>query len=196
MGGISKRTPSRNEPSCRGLRLRSLRRISRFARTAGNISGVMYRFCGGCGAEFVDQHWPRLCGSCGQYTSRGPKPLVKAVVPVTGGRLLVARRDIEPMRGGLELPGGYIELGETWQEATVRELREEIGLEFDAGQVALHSVRSVGEFVTVFGQLPEIFELPTQRTEEVSEILAIDAAVEMAFSSHHELVAEYFAPRS
>jgi 8-oxo-dGTP diphosphatase len=121
---------------------------------------------------------------------------VKAVVPVAGGRLMVARRDIEPMRGGLELPGGYIELGETWQEAMVRELREETGLIFEPEEVALHSVRSVGEFVTVFGLLPEIVELPTQRTEEASEFLAIDRGVEMAFPSHHELVAEYFATGS
>jgi 8-oxo-dGTP diphosphatase len=154
---------------------------------------MMYRFCGGCGTEFVDQSWPRLCAGCGQYTFRGPKPLVKAVVPVVGGRLLVSRRDIEPMRGGLELPGGYIELGETWQEATVRELREETGLNFEPDQVALHSVRSVGEFVTVFGLLPEIVQLPTQRTEEASEFHAIDRAVDMAFPSHHDLVAEYFA---
>lgn len=153
----------------------------------------MYRFCGACGVEFVDQSWPRLCAGCGKYTYRGPKPLVKAVVPVVGGRLMVSRRDIEPMRGGLELPGGYMELGETWQEATVRELREETGLIFDAGQVTLHSVRSVGEFVTVFGLLPEIAEVPSQPTEEASEFLAIDRAVEMAFPSHHQLVAEYFA---
>lgn len=157
---------------------------------------MLDRFCGGCGAEFVDQSWPRLCDSCGQYTFRGPKPLVKAVVPVVGGRLMVARRDIEPRRGGLELPGGYIEFGETWQEAVVRELREETGLEFDAGQVELHSVRSVGEFITVFGLLPEIVELPTGRTEEVSEVLAIDGPVEMAFPSHHDLVAEYFRTSS
>ena len=153
----------------------------------------MYRFCGACGTEFTSESWPRHCESCGQYTFRGPKPLVKAVVPVSGGRLLVGRRDIEPMRGGLELPGGYLELGETWQEGTVRELREETGLEFDAHQVMLYSVRSVGDFVTVFGLLPEIAEPPTAPTEEVSEFLAIGEAVAMAFTSHQELVDEYFA---
>jgi len=156
----------------------------------------MYRFCGRCGIEFTDESWPRLCAGCGRYTFRSPKPLAKAVVPVAGGRLMVSRRDIEPMRGGLELPGGYIELGETWQEAMVRELREETGLIFEPEQVTLHSVRSVGEFITVFGLLPEITELPTQPTEEASEFLAIDRGVEMAFPSQHELVAEYFAKGS
>lgn len=156
----------------------------------------MNRFCGACGVEFADETWPRLCGGCGEYTYRWPKPLVKAVVPVVGGRLMVSRRDIEPRRGGLELPGGYLEFGETWQEGVVRELREETGLEFSADQVELHSVRSVGDFVTVFGLLPEIAELPTQATEEASEFLAIDGPVEMAFPSHHELVAEFFATGS
>ena len=87
-----------------------------------------------------------------------------------------------------------MELGETWQEAMVRELREETGLVFEPEQVTLHSVRSVGEFVTVFGLLPEIEEPPTQPTEEASEFLAIDRPVQMAFTSHHELVAEYFRP--
>lgn len=153
---------------------------------------MMYRFCGCCGTEFADDSWPRLCANCGQYTFRGPKPLVKAVVPVAGGRLMVGRRDIEPDRGGLELPGGYLEYGETWQEGMVRELREETGLVFAPEQVSLHSVRSVGDFITVFGLLPEIAELPTEPTEEVSEFLAIDRPVRMAFDSHHELVAEYF----
>ena len=157
---------------------------------------MMYRFCGGCGTEFVDESWPRTCAGCGKYTFRGPKPLVKAVVPVAGGRLMVARRDIEPMRGRPELPGGYIEYGETWQEAMVRELREETGLVFEPDQVTLHSVRSVGDFITVFGLLPEIAALPTEPTEEVSEFLAIDRGVEMAFPSHHELVAAYFATGS
>lgn len=53
---------------------------------------------------------------------------------------------------------------------------------------------SIGEFVTVFGLLPEIEQVPTQRTEEASEFLAIDRPVQMAFTSHHELVAEYFRP--
>ncbi|HEX6683190.1 MAG TPA: NUDIX domain-containing protein [Candidatus Limnocylindrales bacterium] len=163
---------------------------------AGKIPGVMYRFCGCCGTEFVDQSWPRLCAGCGQYTYRGPKPLVKAVVPVVGGRLMVARRNIEPGKGGLELPGGHMELGETWQEGMVRELREETGLIFEPGDVTLHSVRSIGEFVTVFGLLPEIVDLPTVPTEEASEFLAIDRWVEMEFPSHNALVAEYFATDS
>ncbi|GHF15566.1 MULTISPECIES: (deoxy)nucleoside triphosphate pyrophosphohydrolase [Streptomyces] len=46
------------------------------------------------------------------------------------GRLLAARRSAPPeLAGRWELPGGKLEPGETPQEALVRELREELGIE-------------------------------------------------------------------
>jgi 8-oxo-dGTP diphosphatase len=46
------------------------------------------------------------------------------------GRLLAARRSAPPgLAGRWELPGGKVEAGETPQQALVRELREELGIE-------------------------------------------------------------------
>lgn len=45
------------------------------------------------------------------------------------GRALVARRGRAPLRGLYSLPGGVVEIGETLQEAALRELREEVGIE-------------------------------------------------------------------
>lgn len=47
-----------------------------------------------------------------------------------GGRLLAARRSAPPeLAGGWELPGGKVEPGEGCEDALVRELREELGVE-------------------------------------------------------------------
>lgn len=50
-----------------------------------------------------------------------------------GGRLLAARRSAPPeLAGRWELPGGKVEPGERPEDALVRELREELGVEAEA----------------------------------------------------------------
>lgn len=44
------------------------------------------------------------------------------------GRVLLIRRGKEPLRGRWVVPGGTVELGETLEEALVREVEEETGL--------------------------------------------------------------------
>ncbi|MCB5909754.1 (deoxy)nucleoside triphosphate pyrophosphohydrolase [Streptomyces pinistramenti] len=51
------------------------------------------------------------------------------------GRLLAARRSAPPaLAGRWELPGGKVEDGETPEQALVRELREELGVEAEPGE--------------------------------------------------------------
>jgi 8-oxo-dGTP diphosphatase len=45
-----------------------------------------------------------------------------------GDQVLIARRAKAPLRGLYSLPGGVVEIGETLQEAALRELQEEVGL--------------------------------------------------------------------
>lgn len=54
--------------------------------------------------------------------------LVVGAAIVRAGRVLAARRTTEPV-GRWELPGGKVEPGETPEDALVRELREELGVE-------------------------------------------------------------------
>ena len=57
-------------------------------------------------------------------------PLVAADgLVVHEGKLVAVRRKNEPFRGMAALPGGFVELGETTQDAVVREVLEETGLE-------------------------------------------------------------------
>jgi 8-oxo-dGTP diphosphatase len=57
-----------------------------------------------------------------------PSVGVGAVV-IRDGRVLLIRRGKEPLRGRWLVPGGTVELGETLEEAVVREIREETALD-------------------------------------------------------------------
>ncbi len=61
---------------------------------------------------------------------------VVAAIAVRDGKILLARRRPEESNAGLwEFPGGAVQEGETPQQALVRELREELGVDAKAGPV-------------------------------------------------------------
>jgi 8-oxo-dGTP diphosphatase len=53
------------------------------------------------------------------------------VVVLRDNQVLMIRRGREPRKGQWSIPGGKQELGETWQQTAVREVREETGVEID-----------------------------------------------------------------
>jgi 8-oxo-dGTP diphosphatase len=71
------------------------------------------------------------CKACGFVAYASSKPTASALVEDGDGRLLLARRAIEPFKGRWDLPGGFVEEGEHPLDALRRELREETGLEVE-----------------------------------------------------------------
>jgi 8-oxo-dGTP diphosphatase len=64
------------------------------------------------------------------------RPLVGVgAVIVKVNRVLLIRRGQAPLLGEWSLPGGVLESGETLREATIREAREETGLEVETGEL-------------------------------------------------------------
>ena len=69
-----------------------------------------------------------FCEGCREPVYENPVPVTCVVVTDPGNRLLLVRRSVAPKIGLWCLPGGFMELGETPEEAALRELAEETGL--------------------------------------------------------------------
>ena len=156
-----------------------------------------FAHCTFCGARFTpSQAWPRHCTACGEISYRNPLPVAVVVQPVGDG-LLVVRRGIPPARDRLALPGGFIEVGETWQEAAVRELREETGVVQTASDVRLVAALSALDgMLLVFGEVPPLPSLPPFVPND--ETLALEVMTgpdTLGFPLHTEVANGWFASR-
>ena len=89
-----------------------------------------WRFCPRCRAELRHEGSRVECGSCGFVAYASSKSTAGALVE-DGGRVLLARRALEPFQGRWDIPGGFLEEGEHPLEGVRRELREETGLEVE-----------------------------------------------------------------
>jgi len=97
-------------------------------------------YCNQCGGRVVlrvppGDHLPRhVCEHCGVVHYLNPR-LVVGCVPELDGRILVCRRAIEPRRGYWTVPAGFMENGETLQQAAARESHEEALADVEIGSL-------------------------------------------------------------
>lgn len=88
---------------------------------------MLLDFCARCGVP-LGKVAPCSCEACGEQFWDNPRPCGGAFV-TDGDRLLLVQRRHEPWAGHWDVPGGFCDGDEHPEATTVRELREETGLE-------------------------------------------------------------------
>lgn len=90
-----------------------------------------FEYCPRCGSRNFNIHSnrSRQCIKCGLTYYANASASTAAIITNSKGEVLLTTRAFEPAKGKLDLPGGFVDMNETAEEALIRELKEELNIE-------------------------------------------------------------------
>ncbi len=138
---------------------------------------------------------PPTCTKCGHVHYLDPK-VAACVIFRWGDGVFLMRRSIEPGLGRWTFPGGFVDGGETLEEAARREAREEAGCEVRLDDLLGVYSYPGKTFVIVIYRATVVEGTPYCRSEGLEARSFPDAEIpwdELAFSSTREGLRDYLA---
>lgn len=161
------------------------------------------KFCSQCGAR-VERRIPEgdnrerhVCTRCGTIHYQNPL-IIAGCLPIHNDQVLLCRRAIEPRLGYWTLPAGFMENGETTEQAALRETLEEA-----CAEVEIRSLYTLTSIVHV-NQVQMIYlaDLPLPRFAPSTESLEVRLFREeeipwddLAFETIRQILRLYFQDR-
>ena len=113
-----------------------------------------YQFCSTCGANLKKDKYNNLaCVKCSFVNYRNARPTATALI-VLDNRILLVKRHNVPFKGWWDLPGGFVDRGETFEEAMRRELSEELELK-------IRKIKFFGHFAGTYRSPVDSFHIIT-----------------------------------
>jgi NAD+ diphosphatase len=112
-----------------------------------------FRFCPCCGSNGFNPLGSRSlkCIECGFHWYVNSAAAVACLIFNEEGKLLVTRRAVDPDKGKIDLPGGFVDPLETAEQAVYRELHEELGMQVKAMRyITSHANEYLFSGITVF----------------------------------------------
>ncbi len=157
------------------------------------------RFCPRCGQP-AEITFPRCitCPHCGFIAYYNPKPVAAAIPVDAEDKIVLLRRGFDPGQGRWTFPGGFVELGETVEDAAHRETEEELGITIELRRlVGVYSRADERVVLVVF--LARALGQP-HTTSEATEVRGFDRRElpwdELAFWSTERALRDAFGARS
>lgn len=168
-----------------------------FDRHALNPALADVHHCPRCGTP-PEVQAPRTlsCEACGYHLYFNPKPVAAAIPRTPDGDIWLLRRGFEPGAGLWTFPGGFVDLGESVEDAAHRETREELDVAIElGGLIGVYSRPEERVILIVFDA--RITETP-RTTPEATEVrrFAPDAIPyeELAFWSTEAALRDLLTP--
>lgn len=141
-----------------------------------------FRFCPTCASPIdePDVESGSTCGNCGASWYRNPSPTAGAAI-VRDGKVLVTVRARDPFKGKIDVPGGFLNPGESALEGLRREIREELGVEIDVAmedclQAEPHRYGEDGTWTLALGFHARLTRGEPEAADDVIALKWVDAA--------------------
>lgn len=90
-----------------------------------------FEYCPRCGSKHfnINGERSRHCTNCNLTYYANASASTAAIITNSKGEVLLATRAFDPAKGKLDLPGGFVDMNETAEEAIIREIKEELNLD-------------------------------------------------------------------
>ena len=158
-----------------------------------------FKYCPICAAALIEKSVDGrnrfTCGECGWINYRNPFPGISCLVMNKKGELLLIKRGIEPSKGAWALPGGFLELEESPEEAGCRELKEETGLEGSPGRqvgVTAHISPMYGHLLMIgIEYLVDVYDIKVGDDAADARFYPVGSFPDIPFASHRELINKF-----
>lgn len=138
-----------------------------------------------------------VCDHCDTIHYQNPN-MVVGCLPIWEDRVLLARRAIEPRKGYWNVPGGYLENGETVEEGAAREVWEEACIKVQVRR--LHAVFSIPRINQIYlhflADMPDLNFAPGIESLDVAMFREEEIPWDdIAFTSSTFTLRHYYADR-
>lgn len=88
-----------------------------------------YHFCPRCSKKLTKKsNSLYICTNCSFHLYENPRPTNGLIAENEKGEILLVKRKFDPKKGYWDIPGGFVNIGETLEESYVREIKEELGV--------------------------------------------------------------------
>jgi 8-oxo-dGTP diphosphatase len=156
-------------------------------------------FCNFCGkslsSDFLEGKRRQVCPSCAEIYYENPLPVASIILPNRDREVILVKRAREPYKNMWCCPIGFAETGESIEDAALRELREETGIEGKIAQlvdVSSHRNPFYGDLLIVTFEAEKIggTEMPGDDADEC-RYFPILGLPKLAFDSQERAVQKF-----
>lgn len=165
-----------------------------------NIKKPDYKFCPKCGSvlgkKIINYKNQLFCGSCGFVFWIYPSPSITILGLTNDHKILLIRKRLD---GYWAMPGGYIDWGESPEEAVRRELKEETGIDYMGPLkdiIAIHedTLDPSGTGVEIFyfvSNLDTVLPLKNSKEASVIKLFSMDDLPGPLNQIHEKVLNDY-----